>query len=113
MSAPNPFMEGISDAVGFVGGALAGYWAGQWLGLNIFSAGYDNASIGGILLVGLGGGMQVCTWPVIGAANKKPKIATPHHELLDHSHSASGPACAALALVARTPRRPGPGGSRW
>jgi hypothetical protein len=49
-------MEGVSDAVGFVGGALAGYWAGQWLGLNIFSAGYDYASIGGILLVGLGGG---------------------------------------------------------
>jgi hypothetical protein len=56
MSTPNPFMEGISDAVGFVGGALAGYWAGKLLGLNIFSAGYDYASIGGILLVGLGGG---------------------------------------------------------
>jgi hypothetical protein len=56
MSTPNPFIEGISDAVGFVGGALAGYWAGKWLGLDIFSAGYDNASIGGILLVGLGGG---------------------------------------------------------
>jgi hypothetical protein len=56
MSSPNPLLEGISDAVGFVGGALAGYWAGQWLGLNIFSAGYDNASIGAILLVGLGGG---------------------------------------------------------
>ena len=27
-----------------------------WLGWNIFSEGYDNASIGGILLVGLGGG---------------------------------------------------------
>jgi hypothetical protein len=56
MSTPNPLIEGISDAVGFVGGALAGYWAGKLLGLNIFSAGYDNASIGGILLVGLGGG---------------------------------------------------------
>ena len=56
MSTPNPFIEGISDAVGFVGGALAGYWAGKWLGLDIFSASYDNASIGGILLVGLGGG---------------------------------------------------------
>ena len=49
-------LEGLSDAVGFVGGALAGYWAGKLLGWNIFSAGYDNASIGGILLVGLGGG---------------------------------------------------------
>jgi hypothetical protein len=56
MSNPNPWLEGISDAVGFIGGALAGYWTGQWLGWNIFSEGYDNASIGGILLVGLGGG---------------------------------------------------------
>lgn len=56
MSSPNPLLEGLSDAVGFVGGALLGYWAGKLLGWNIFSAGYDNASIGGILLVGLGGG---------------------------------------------------------
>ena len=56
MSSPNPLLEGISDAVGFVGGALLGYWAGKLLGCNIFSSGYDSASIGGILLVGLGGG---------------------------------------------------------
>ena len=56
MSARKLLMEGLSDAVGFVGGALAGYWAGQLLGWNIFSAGYNNASIGAILLVGLGGG---------------------------------------------------------
>lgn len=56
MTSPNPFLEGISDAVGFVGGALLGYWAGKLLGWNIFSSGYDSASIGGILLVGLGGG---------------------------------------------------------
>ncbi len=56
MSSPKPLLEGLSDAVGFVGGALLGYWAGKWLGWNIFSSGYDNTSIGGILLVGLGGG---------------------------------------------------------
>ena len=56
MSNPNPLLEGISDAVGFVGGALAGFWAGKLIGWDIFSAGYDSASIGGILLVGLGGG---------------------------------------------------------
>ncbi len=49
-------VEGLSDAVGFVGGALLGFWAGQLLGLDIFAAGYGQASIGGILLVGLGGG---------------------------------------------------------
>ena len=50
------WMEGLSDAVGFVGGALLGFWAGQWLGLDIFAPGYGNASLGGIVLVGLGGG---------------------------------------------------------
>jgi len=56
MSARKLLMEGLSDAIGFVGGAVAGYWMGQLLGWNIFSAGYNNASIGAILLVGLGGG---------------------------------------------------------
>ncbi len=56
MSTQNLLMEGLSDAVGFVGGAVAGYWIGRLLGLNIFSTGYDSASIGAILLVGLGGG---------------------------------------------------------
>ncbi|MEY4736177.1 MAG: hypothetical protein RL302_496 [Pseudomonadota bacterium] len=50
-------IEGLSDAVGFIGGALLGYWAGLMLGLDIFAPGYGNASIGGILLVGLGGGI--------------------------------------------------------
>lgn len=50
-------IEGLSDAIGFIGGALLGFWIGRLLGLNIFSAGYDNASIGGIVLVGLGGGI--------------------------------------------------------
>jgi hypothetical protein len=49
-------LEGLSDALGFVGGAVAGYWVGQLLGWNLFSAGYSGASIGAILLVGLGGG---------------------------------------------------------
>ena len=49
-------LEGVSDAVGFVGGALAGYWLGQLLGWDIFSEGYNSASIGAIALVGLGGG---------------------------------------------------------
>ena len=49
-------LEGVSDAVGFVGGALAGYWLGQLLGWDIFSEGYNGTSIGAIVLVGLGGG---------------------------------------------------------
>jgi uncharacterized membrane protein len=53
----NLLAEGLSDAVGFVGGALLGFWAGQLLGWNIFAMGYGNDSIGGIVLVGLGGGL--------------------------------------------------------
>ena len=54
----NPLLvEGLADAVGFVGGALLGYWLGLAFGLDIFEAGYTNASIGAILLVGLGGGI--------------------------------------------------------
>lgn len=50
------WLEGLSDAIGFVGGALLGFWIGRLLGLDIFSEGYNNANIAGILLVGLGGG---------------------------------------------------------
>ena len=50
-------VEGLSDAVGFVGGALLGFWAGRLMGLDIFAPGYSNASMGGILLAGLGGGL--------------------------------------------------------
>lgn len=50
-------VEGLSDAVGFLGGALLGFWAGHLLGLDIFEAGYGNGAIGGIVLVGLGGGL--------------------------------------------------------
>jgi hypothetical protein len=53
----NPLTEGLTDAVGFVGGALLGFWVGQLLGMDIFAPGYGGASIGGILLVGLGGGL--------------------------------------------------------
>lgn len=50
-------LEGLSDAVGFIGGALLGFWLGRLFGLDIFAAGYGNAAIGGIVLVGLGGGL--------------------------------------------------------
>ena len=53
----SPLLEGISDAVGFVGGALLGFWAGRLLGWDVFASGYGTDSIGGILLVGLGGGL--------------------------------------------------------
>ena len=48
MSQKSLLVEGLSDAVGFVGGAL--------LGFDIFESGYGNGAIAGIVLVGLGGG---------------------------------------------------------
>ena len=50
-------IEGLSDAIGFIGGALLGFWIGHLLGLNIFETGYSNSNIFGIVLVGLGGGL--------------------------------------------------------
>lgn len=48
--------QGLSDAVGFVGGALAGFWLAQLMGWDVFSDGYGGSSILGILAIGLGGG---------------------------------------------------------
>ena len=53
----NLWVEGISDAVGFVGGALLGFWTCRLIGWDVFASGYGTDSIGGILLVGLGGGI--------------------------------------------------------
>lgn len=57
MNQKSLLVEGLSDAIGFVAGALLGFWIGGLLGLNIFDAGYGNNSIFGIVLVGLGGGL--------------------------------------------------------
>ena len=57
MNQKSLLLEGLSDAIGFIGGALLGYWIGRLLGLNIFAEGYGNSAIGGIVLVGLGGGL--------------------------------------------------------
>ena len=56
-TAQRLLMEGASDAIGFVGGALACYGVGLRLGMDIFSEGYGAASIAGIALVGIGGGL--------------------------------------------------------
>lgn len=48
--------EGLTDAIGFVAGALLGFAAGRLLGLDMFAPGYTGASIAGLLLAGLGGG---------------------------------------------------------
>lgn len=49
-------MEGLTDAFGFVAGAVLGWGLGTLLGWELFSEGYDAGSIAAIVLVGLGGG---------------------------------------------------------
>lgn len=57
-------MQGLTDALGFVGGALAGMFVGRAFGLDIFAPGYAGTSVMGILLCGLGGGagLQLARW---------------------------------------------------
>jgi hypothetical protein len=59
MNQKSLLIEGLADAVGFIGGALMGFWLGKLLGLNIFDPGYSNASLVAIGLAGLGGGLGV------------------------------------------------------
>ena len=49
-------IEGLTDAVGFLVGALVGYGLSENLGLNVFAEGYSHSSIVAIILIGLGGG---------------------------------------------------------
>jgi predicted lipid-binding transport protein (Tim44 family) len=82
----NLLAEGLSDAVGFVGGALLGFWAGRLLGWNIFAAGYGIDSIGGILLVGLGGGLGLQLarrWQAAQAAQSKSDDGTDNNSSKD------------------------------
>ena len=57
MNSKSMLMDGLADAVGFIGGSLLAFWLGRLLGLNIFDAGYSNSTVFGIVLVGLGGGV--------------------------------------------------------
>jgi hypothetical protein len=50
-------IEGLTDAIGFVAGALLGFGLGAAFGLDLFAPGYGTGSIIAILLVGIGGGM--------------------------------------------------------
>jgi hypothetical protein len=51
--------EGLADAVGFVGGALAGWWLGRQFGIDfIASSDWNAQQVVGLLLIvaGCGGG---------------------------------------------------------
>ena len=53
------WFEGLTDALGFMGGSLLGFGLGRLFGLDIFANGYSNSVIGGIVLVVLGGGLAL------------------------------------------------------
>ncbi len=53
----NPLLlEGLTDAVGFIGGVLVAYWIGKLFGFDPLAQGYGGGPIVGIVLAGLGGG---------------------------------------------------------
>ena len=56
-TAQQLLLEGGSDAIGVVGGALLGWGLSHVLGLDLFAQGYGAGSIAAIALVGLGGGL--------------------------------------------------------
>ena len=56
----NPLLaEGLTDAVGFVAGSLAGYGLAHTFGFNPFVEAMDGNSVVGILACGIGGGAGV------------------------------------------------------
>jgi hypothetical protein len=50
-------VEGLTDAIGFVAGSLVGFALARLFGLDIFAEGYGSASIAGIALLGIMGGV--------------------------------------------------------
>ena len=57
MNSKSLLMDGLADAVGFIGGSLISFWLGRLFGFDIFDAGYSNTTIAGIVMVGIGGGL--------------------------------------------------------
>jgi hypothetical protein len=55
----NLLKEGLTDAVGFLGGSFIAFWLGRFLGFDLFEQGYGFSSTVAILLAGLGGGLGV------------------------------------------------------
>jgi hypothetical protein len=69
----NNLMSGVVDACGFIGGALGGFYLGKAFGFDVFAQGYGSASMLGIALCGLGGGLglQLTRWAYAEATKDK------------------------------------------
>ena len=56
MNATQLLIEGLTDAAGFIAGALLAFGLTKLLAIDIFTPGYSNSTMFGIVLLGLGGG---------------------------------------------------------
>jgi hypothetical protein len=59
MKSKSPWLEGLTDAAGFVAGSLVAFGIGRLLGFDLFAPGYGFSSTVAILLAGLGAGLGV------------------------------------------------------
>ena len=59
MNSKSPWIEGLTDAVGFIVGSLVAFVIGRLLGFDLFATGYGFSSTVAILLAGLGAGLGV------------------------------------------------------
>ena len=50
-------IEGLSDAAGFLSGALLGWWLASLLGFEVATEGYSTSRMVGVALVILGGSL--------------------------------------------------------
>ena len=50
-------IEGLSDAAGFLSGALLGWWLASLLGFEVATEGYSSSRMVGVALVILGGSL--------------------------------------------------------
>jgi len=65
--------EGLTDAIGFVGGSLLAYWFARMFGVDPLAAGYGGSVVTGIIIVGVGGVVGVQVARRIRAAQMKEK----------------------------------------
>jgi hypothetical protein len=59
MKSKSPWIEGLTDASGFVVGSLIAFGVGRLLGFDLFAPGYGFGSTVAILIAGLGAGLGV------------------------------------------------------
>ena len=50
-------LEGLTDALGFLGGVLLAWWLATLLGFDPLAPGYGGSALAGIVMSGIGGGV--------------------------------------------------------